>query len=519
MKNLFILTFCLVSLFGVFRIVEAASDEITQIGFNPVDQPPSFIVGLPNITSKPLRIRAQNIDGLAEAVTGTDQYLRVKISSDSPTGYFDTSTVGDFTETNLILDILSPRQNTDNFFYRDTSAGEVNLTAEVIDKSEGLINLAIGYSAPLNKTVDQADSIITLSSATNPSLPTEDLELVVTVSHSSPDGVGIPSGVIKLKETGEFGETDLAESLELDSAGVATVSISDLLPGLHSLFVVYEGDDNFQGSTSDTVVQEIMEEVVEVDPDLPVIILIGEELIVVEAGSTYVDFGATAWDQDDGDLTDLIEVTGLPIDTLILGEHIVTYQVNNLSDNSALPITRTITVVDTTPPVLSSVVDREIEVGGPSVVNYDYPVASDMVDGVVEVICSPSSGTIFDLGTTLVTCQAVDLSNNSASETFSVLLYTSSQVPEDDNLPVLVKSKPKSNLKKITPPVLAHTDYTDPDKEAENWNDLTPERRSMILWPTIAQFISISQQSRPDSSEILSLVEKLKIIHNPSVLP
>lgn len=57
----------------------------------------------------------------------------------------------------------------------------------------------------------------------------------------------------------------------------------------------------------------------------------------------------------DGDLTASILSGGLPIDTLVLGPHHVTYNVSDLAGNPAMEVTRTVKVVDTTAPVFLNV--------------------------------------------------------------------------------------------------------------------------------------------------------------------
>jgi hypothetical protein len=84
----------------------------------------------------------------------------------------------------------------------------------------------------------------------------------------------------------------------------------------------------------------------------PVIQLIGRAKIVVEAGVTYVDSGATALDQVDGDVTDLLSVDN-PVDGMVPGEYGITYNAVDRDGNAAEPVTRKVIVQDTTPPVLS----------------------------------------------------------------------------------------------------------------------------------------------------------------------
>jgi hypothetical protein len=85
--------------------------------------------------------------------------------------------------------------------------------------------------------------------------------------------------------------------------------------------------------------------------------------------------------------------------------------------------TFTVTVTDSAGPAFSSVpADRQVEAngGGGSIVNYTAPTASDVVDGPALVTCNPPSGSLFPLGTTTVTCSAVDAHSNSSNVSFSI---------------------------------------------------------------------------------------------------
>jgi hypothetical protein len=58
----------------------------------------------------------------------------------------------------------------------------------------------------------------------------------------------------------------------------------------------------------------------------------------------YVDAGATAMDNVDGDITNKIVVGGLPIDTSTVGTHYVTYDVTDAAGNKATQVIRTVNV-------------------------------------------------------------------------------------------------------------------------------------------------------------------------------
>jgi probable HAF family extracellular repeat protein len=83
----------------------------------------------------------------------------------------------------------------------------------------------------------------------------------------------------------------------------------------------------------------------------------------------------------------------------------------------------TVTVVDTTPPVISGATNLTREATGPAgaVVNFTV-TASDLVSpaGTVVVSNSPPSGSVFPLGPTLVTVIATDAVGNTATNTFTV---------------------------------------------------------------------------------------------------
>lgn len=80
--------------------------------------------------------------------------------------------------------------------------------------------------------------------------------------------------------------------------------------------------------------------------EIPVITRLGDADVEVIYGDEYVDAGATASDEEDGDLTDSVDTTGLPIDTEMLGLNLVSYNVTDSDGNEADEVTRNVTVVD-----------------------------------------------------------------------------------------------------------------------------------------------------------------------------
>ena len=83
--------------------------------------------------------------------------------------------------------------------------------------------------------------------------------------------------------------------------------------------------------------------------------------------------------------------------------------------------TFTVTVVDTTPPVLSLPANITTSASSTAGVPVSYLVlATDLVAGPLAASCSPASGATFPIGVTTVTCTATDPAGNVRSGSFTV---------------------------------------------------------------------------------------------------
>jgi hypothetical protein len=116
------------------------------------------------------------------------------------------------------------------------------------------------------------------------------------------------------------------------------------------------------------------------DTTAPVITLTGNAVVLVEAGTTYSDAGASASDAGNRDLTRSLVVTST-VDTGAVGSYTVTYNVSDAAGNAAVAAVRTVNVRDTTAPVitLNGEATVTVEVG----VEYEDAgaKATDSVDG------------------------------------------------------------------------------------------------------------------------------------------
>jgi uncharacterized protein len=115
-------------------------------------------------------------------------------------------------------------------------------------------------------------------------------------------------------------------------------------------------------------------------PGAPTLTLLGANPMSIECHTPFVDPGATASDEDLGDLTDQIQVGGR-VDPNTLGTYTLTYTVSNGFRTTT--ITRTVNVVDTRPPAIRSVA------ASPNVL---WPPNHRLVPVVVSVLASDTGG-------------------------------------------------------------------------------------------------------------------------------
>ena len=138
-----------------------------------------------------------------------------------------------------------------------------------------------------------------------------------------------------------------------------------------------------------------------VDTTAPVVTVTGDTSVTVELGSTYSDAGATATDLS-GDVT---VVSSGTVDTDTLGEYVITYTSTDASGNTGTA-TRTVTVVDTTAPVISVTSGTDtVELGA------TWTDAGATADGGETVTTSGSVDTS-TVGTYTITYSATDAAGN-----------------------------------------------------------------------------------------------------------
>ncbi len=151
------------------------------------------------------------------------------------------------------------------------------------------------------------------------------------------------------------------------------------------------------------------------DTTAPVLTLSGASSMTLAVGTAFVDPGATATDNKDGNLTASIVKSG-SVNHLLLGTYTITYNVTDAAGNAAAPVTRTVTVVDTVKPVITLTGSASISIKRYSTFTDPGATASDNYDGnITSKITKTSTVKTGTLGTYTVTYNVKDNSNNAAT--------------------------------------------------------------------------------------------------------
>jgi hypothetical protein len=108
--------------------------------------------------------------------------------------------------------------------------------------------------------------------------------------------------------------------------------------------------------------------------------------------------------------------------TFGLGTHTVSCNAADAAGNHASATSFTVTVRDTTAPVIASHADVDViaSANSSAVATYATPAASDLVDTSVNVSCVAASGSTFNAGATTINCSATDAAGNTGTSSFKI---------------------------------------------------------------------------------------------------
>ncbi len=207
----------------------------------------------------------------------------------------------------------------------------------------------------------------------------------------------------------------------------STLGVS-LSAGSHTITLTVT--DTGGGSNSDDVIINV------VDTTAPVININGANPMTVECNTPFVDPGATATDGCAGSVP--VTPSGA-VDVTVPGAYSIIYSATDGTNPATA--SRTVNVVDTTPPVIACPANITVTLPPNSMatsmaVNYPAVTAADSCSSSVTVNSSPASGSTFPVGTTTVNASASDGTNSSnCSFTVTVLYNFTGFFPPINNLP------------------------------------------------------------------------------------
>ncbi len=362
-----------------------------------------------------------------QGATATDNYdesVTVVIGGDT----VDTNTVGSYTVTYNATDANG---NAATEVTRTVTVGDT--TAPVITLvGDASISLEVGstYSEQGATATDNYDESVTVVIGGD----TVDTNTVgsYTVTYNATDANG--NAATEVTRTVTVGDTtapvitlvgDASISLEVGSTyseqGATATDNYD-----ESVTVVIGGDTvdtNTVGSYTVTynatdangnAATEVTRTVTVGDTTAPVITLVGDASISLEVGSTYSEQGATATDNYDESVT--VVIGGDTVDTNTVGSYTVTYNATDANGNAATEVTRTVTVGDTTAPVITLVGDASISLEVGSTYSEQGATATDNYDESVTVVIGGDTVDTNTVGSYTVTYNATDANGNAATE-------------------------------------------------------------------------------------------------------
>lgn len=167
-----------------------------------------------------------------------------------------------------------------------------------------------------------------------------------------------------------------------------------------------------QGSSSATVT--VTDGSVAIDFVAPIISLKGNNNIQAVQGQQYVDAGATAVDNVDGDITANI-ITNNTVNTSVAGNYAVTYDVTDSAGNAAIQVTRTVNVVTNQAPVTQLLGASSISIVQGSQYTDQGATAIDDVDGdISSMIITSNQVNSSVVATYMVTYEITDSAGNTA---------------------------------------------------------------------------------------------------------
>ncbi|MDB6035124.1 MAG: hypothetical protein JWM16_5462 [Verrucomicrobiales bacterium] len=327
----------------------------------------------------------------------------------------------------------------------------------VTNRAFTIRNLGSGELIPLNITIVGSDKAL-FTVVTNPVAPVIPLGYTTFAVQFAPETPGVKTAVLQIAHNGTdenpFAITLAGSGLNSPPSITACVTNHSIsagancqvaMPDLIGLLVVEDFEDRSllltQTPTAGTLIgigqhsvtfmvtdtgglSDVCSATVTVADRTPPSLTCHTDMVVECTGpaGAVAEFPISAF--DDCDPQPVVICTPPSGSLFLLGRTTVSCSATDANTNQASCIF-TVTVVDTTPPIIlcpSDLTFEESNAGEGARATFTVTV-SDVCDLQPAIACSPPSGSIFPVGTTRVQCTAWDENRNSAVCSFSVTVH------------------------------------------------------------------------------------------------
>ena len=276
-----------------------------------------------------------------------------------------------------------------------------NITSSIVTVNPVDINTSGTYTVTYNVTDSDGNAA---AEVTRNVTVVDDTVPVITALGNNPESIEVGSTY-----------TDAGATAADNNDGDITSDIVTINSVKNNIVAAYSVTYNVSDAAGNQAT-EVVRTVNVLDTTVPVITLTGDTSVTIEVGSTYTDAGATATDSYDGDITSSIVVVN-SVNASVLGTYTVTYNVSDSSGNNADQKTRTVNVVDTTSPVITLVGSTPLNIDSGSDYNDAGATASDSFEGNLTtsiVTVNPVNTSL--AGSYTITYNVTDSSGNAAAE-------------------------------------------------------------------------------------------------------
>ena len=299
--------------------------------------------------------------------------------------------------------------------YTAYDAVEGDLTSAV-EVTGSVITDTVGFAGSFTYTV--SDTSANATSATRHVYMEDNTAPVVTLNGANP---------MRVDKGGSYSDPGAAAVDEYDGdiSGSIIISGDTVNPEIEGSYeVIYTSTDSSGNSTSKTRNVTVSNDN---DSVPPVLTLLGDNPYEHEVNTAWSEPGYTAIDDVDGNLFSSVIITG-SINISSLGTTTLDYNVSDSSGNAAVQQSRTVNVVDNTPPEITLIGASEITVPHGNVYTDPGVIVSDNYDtGLTATV----TGNLFTdtVGTYFLRYDAEDSASNEADPKYRTVNVTDQTPP------------------------------------------------------------------------------------------